>query len=43
MMVPSGSGDTVLEVGTFNTHTEFTVGKPNGRVPNDGGIWDIQH
>ena len=32
MTVPSESGETVLEVGTFNTHAEFTAGRPNGRV-----------
>ena len=26
------SAETVLEVGTFNTHTEFTTGRPNGHV-----------
>ena len=31
-MVPGGSGETVLEVGTFNTHAEFTAGRPNGHV-----------
>jgi hypothetical protein len=31
-MVPDGSGEMVLEVGTFNTHAEFTTGRPNGRV-----------
>ena len=32
MAVPGGNGETVLEVGTFNTHTEFIAGRPNGRV-----------
>ena len=32
MTVLGGSGETVLEVGTFNIHTEFTAGRPNGRV-----------
>ena len=31
-MVPDGSGETVLEVGTFNTHAESTIGRPNGHV-----------
>ena len=26
------SAETVLEVGTFNTHAEFTAGRPNGQV-----------
>jgi hypothetical protein len=31
-MVSSGSGETVLEVGTFNNHNEFTANRPNGRI-----------
>ena len=32
MTVHGGSGERVMEVGTFNTHAEFTAGRPNGRV-----------
>jgi len=31
-MVFGESGETVLEVGTFNTHAEFNPGRPNGCV-----------
>ena len=31
-MVPDGSGETVLEVGIFNTHAEFTASRSIGRV-----------
>jgi hypothetical protein len=32
MIVPGGSYDRVMEVGTFNTHANFIAGRPNGRV-----------
>ena len=34
-----GSGEMVLEVGTFNTHVEFTASRPNGCV----GLVAITH
>jgi hypothetical protein len=27
-----GSGDRVMEVGTFNTHAKFIAGRPNGPI-----------
>ena len=32
MMVPGGSAKTVLEIGTFKTHTKSIAGRPNGHV-----------
>ena len=31
-MVLGRSGETVLEVGTFNIHAEFTTSRPNGPI-----------
>jgi len=39
MMVPGGSREMVSEVGTFNTHVEFTASRPNGCV----GLVAITH